>query len=970
MTAPTDNPLLLAALDYATRGWPVFPCSPTTKQPLTRKESAPGAKDGGLHLATTDEDQIRAWWTKHPRAMIGIPTGARTGNVLDLDLGDPAVITGAAYLERLREHVGGIPETAIAETGSGGLHLWFRADPDAPIANGANICPALFIPPTEGATRADGRKAKGAAIDVRGEGGYVIVPPSVREDGRAYTWCPGPEDGLSPPTEALLRLMRKEEARAARDAQTEAASRGPWAPRPADGSDPARSLAEGDEAVVRYGRAALDKEIAAVAAAPSGGRNNALNAAALKLGGLVAAGALVESEVREALRSAAEACGLVGDDGLKSVLDTIDSGLRAGLRRPRDLSEVWARAARDERRRQRRAGGSGADQADAAADESCGDAEIDRIAALYPLPRLASPPLFYERHRGRVMVHKEVPAKRRDAAAATVAVPVATPFGMTARIRYLDREDAYGLRIAVEDMSGRPRYIDIERGDLARQGAGEIRALLFAAGLRTEDDGEHIAVRALKAADPKAEILVVSQPGWHELPDLADPFFVCPGGEVIGTPEGSAYELSVSTRMPPSVAASGSLPGWTDAVEAAINVEACEHWTLGACAAFAGPLVSLTGLDTCGLNLSGLSSSGKSTAQKIAVSAWSTPDIRKPGLAQSAKSTVNAMEALAARSSGTVLSLDELAHVTGAEVARMIYTFAGGVGRRRMTADATLRESYTWSTFAILSAECSLEEKVKTDERAEWVAGMAARFADVDVTSVNRSVDRPTLDRIAAIERNFGHAGPAFVRALVADGAHRDPVALRERIMADVKRIAGTAADSTQMRAAIPFALLRRAGELAVSYRLLPAETPVAAAVAWAWNQFMHSSDARALDPEEQVVANLRAWVVQRWNVTLREVGASGGGPREAEGWFDEDAVYVLREKLRAAAGNVMTEEATAGVLRRNALLFKEEKDGRPYLRYVRGLGKVQAYALKRPDFGREVFTNIVDYPGQGRFAS
>ncbi|GJE00572.1 bifunctional DNA primase/polymerase [Methylobacterium isbiliense] len=962
MTAPTDNALLLAALAYADRGWPVFPCSPKTKQPLTRKESAPGAKDGGLYLATTDVEQIRAWWGKHPKAMIGVPTGSRTGDVIDLDLGDPQVITGAAYVERLRDHVGGLPDTAMVETGSGGFHLWFASDPAAPIGNGANVSPALHIPPPEGATREDGRKPKGAAVDVRGEGGYVIVPPSVREDGRAYTWCPGPEDGLSPPTEALARLMRKEEAKAARDAKAEASARGPWAPREPRNVEPSAALGLGEAAVLRYGRGALDKEVAAVSGAPGGGRNNALNTAALKLGGLVAVGALAESEVREALRGAAEACGLVKDDGLKAALDTIDSGLRAGLRRPRDLSEVRARAERDERRRQRRedAAASGAE------DDGTGDEELDRIAALYPLPRLASPPLFYERHRGRVMVHKEVPAKRREAPA--VVVPVATPFGMTARIRYLDREDAYGLRIAVEDMNGRPRHIDIERGDLARQGGGEIRALLFAAGLRTEDDGEHIAVRALKAADPKAEILVVSQPGWHELPGVPDPFFVCPDGEVIGTLADLAYELSVTTRMPPAIARSGTLDGWRDAVAEAVNAEACEHWTLGACAAFAGVIASLIGIDTHGINLSGLSTSGKTTAQKLAVSAWSTPDLRKPGLAQSAKSTVNAMEALAARANGTVLSLDDLANVTGPEVAQMIYTFASGAGRRRMTADATLKEIYTWSTFVILSAECSLEEKVKTDERGDWIAGMAARFADIDVTTVNRSVPRETLDRIAAVDRHFGHAGPAFIRGLLGEGLHLHPVALREEILADARRIAGTTADSTRVRAATSFALLRRAGEMAVAYGLLPRETPVRSCVAWAWGRFSKSSDARALDPEEQALAALRAWVAQRWGVTIREVGAQGGS-REAEGWFDEDAVYVLREKLRAAAGNVMTEEATAGLLRRDGLLWREEKDGRPYLRYVKGLGKVQAYALKRPEFGREA-ANVVQYPSQGRAAS
>jgi len=157
---------------------------------------------------------------------------------------------------------------------------------------------------------------------------------------------------------------------------------------------------------------------------------------------------------------------------------------------------------------------------------------------------------------------------------------------------------------------------------------------------------------------------------------------------------------------------------------------------------------------------------------------------------------------------------------------------------------------------------------------------------------------------------------------------------------------------------------------MAVRYGLLPPETPVAPAVMWAWGRFMRSSDARALAPEDQVVANLQSWVAQRWGVTIREVGTPGGS-QKAEGWFDEDAVYILREGLRGAAGNILTEEATASILRGKEFLQRTEKDVRPYIRYIKGLGKIQAYALKRSEFGREAGAsdNVVAYPAGGRYA-
>ncbi|MDW8356158.1 MAG: bifunctional DNA primase/polymerase, partial [Bryobacterales bacterium] len=70
MTGPDDLRLAEAALWYASRGIPVFPCCPREKKPLV---------EGGFHTATTDEQRVRAWWDRWPDANIGIPTGAPSG---------------------------------------------------------------------------------------------------------------------------------------------------------------------------------------------------------------------------------------------------------------------------------------------------------------------------------------------------------------------------------------------------------------------------------------------------------------------------------------------------------------------------------------------------------------------------------------------------------------------------------------------------------------------------------------------------------------------------------------------------------------------------------------------------------------------------------------------------------------------------------------------------------------------------
>jgi hypothetical protein len=583
-------------------------------------------------------------------------------------------------------------------------------------------------------------------------------------------------------------------------------------------------------------------------------------------------------------------------------------------------------------------------------------AELKEIAAVYPLPAMDTMTLTYQHTAtGKVKVHKLADGKMKFEAASTepMLVPIATPFGVLARLRHADQADAYGLRCVVQDMNGKPRAIDFDRATLAKMAAAEIRSMLFVAGLRTEVDGEMVAVQSLKAADPEREIVVVRRAGWQEIPGCPYPIFVTPGGTVIGAPDWLDLELSASARMSSEVAQRGSLEGWRSAIRAAVSVRGCEHWTLGILAAFAGPIVALTGLDTCGINLSGMTTSGKSAAQRLAASAWSSPDIHRPGLFQSARATDNSLEGLAQRSTGTVLALDELAHVSGKLAGKMIYTIAGGVGKRRMNADASLRDSYAWATFAILSGECSLEEKVRGDG-GEWLAGMSVRIVDIDVTGVNRNVGADTLRQIDEIEQHYGHAGPAFVHALTGHELHLKAPTLRNRVLSSARAIAGgETMDSAMIRAATPLALLMIAGELAKMFSLIPPEAAVPEAVRWAWERFTKSSDAAALDPETRVIMSLRGWIAERWDVTIKSVDAQTGiNNREAVAWYDNSAVYIPKARIREASGNALKESQIGAALDHRGLLAARPEDDRFYVRWVPKIGRIAAYALRRSEFG------------------
>ena len=149
--------MLEYALQYASRGWPILPVVPGAKNPLTTH----GCKD-----ATTDPDIIRGWWAKWPSANIGIATGSKSGaDVVDIDPRHGGDVSFEELCPASKR-----PDTIVCSTASGGHHYWFKC---CGVRNKTNIVPG---------------------VDVRGEGGYVLVPPSVLDNGGSYVWESGPEE--------------------------------------------------------------------------------------------------------------------------------------------------------------------------------------------------------------------------------------------------------------------------------------------------------------------------------------------------------------------------------------------------------------------------------------------------------------------------------------------------------------------------------------------------------------------------------------------------------------------------------------------------------------------------------------------------------------------------------------------------------------------------------------------------------
>lgn len=165
---------------YAAHGWEIFPLRPHTKEPYAGL---------GVYQATSDPGQIERWWAKWPEANIGLHCGGSGLLAIDIDQ-YKETFAGAGPLSRADE------ETVTSLTGGGGTHLLYALPAGVRYGNATGNLPA--------------------AIDVRGYGGYIVLPPSVHPSGTLYQWEAGygpHELAVRPLPAALQQLLDEGHAR-------------------------------------------------------------------------------------------------------------------------------------------------------------------------------------------------------------------------------------------------------------------------------------------------------------------------------------------------------------------------------------------------------------------------------------------------------------------------------------------------------------------------------------------------------------------------------------------------------------------------------------------------------------------------------------------------------------------------------------------------------------------------------------
>lgn len=317
------------ALHYSqTYGWPVFPCHSIRDDKCTcGKEDCTGKNRGkhprtknGLHDATTNEEQIRRWWTKWPDANIGIQCGVNSGLiVLDVD-GDEGKLSLSNYPE--------LPATYTVRTGNG-VQYYFK-HPGGIIKTVPGVLPGL---------------------DSRGDkNGYVIAPPSIHYSGRRYEVT-----NDAPPAEApawWVSLLEEPELQPRSTPQLVDVN--------ATGDNP------------KYVAAAFKNELDRLAQASEGQRNHQLNKSAFAIGRFVGAGYISETDAESELTRVAHSIGLNGHETAR----TIQSGLTKGKDRPANVPTIQPK--RQLRGGQVRAYIQGASEEEAESEDGSEDADADQ----------------------------------------------------------------------------------------------------------------------------------------------------------------------------------------------------------------------------------------------------------------------------------------------------------------------------------------------------------------------------------------------------------------------------------------------------------------------------------------------------------------------------------------------------------------------------------------------------------------
>ena len=282
------------------------------------------------------------------------------------------------------------------------------------------------------------------------------------------------------------------------------------------------------------------------------------------------------------------------------------------------------------------------------------------------------------------------------------------------------QNQCWGRLLQLRDQDGKEKTWSMSMEYLAGDGL-ELRKKLFSLGvlLNMNRQERHHLIQYLLTTQCTDRLRSISRIGW------LDHSFVFPDAIYGGNQEEKVTFQGVSDHG--NFQAKGTLADWQQ--EIGRYCESNSRLILVLCAAFAPPLLHLTGGENFGLHLVGGSSIGKTIALTVAGSVWGGGKIQ--GYRSRWKTTINGLEGLAAKHQDALLVLDELGEVSPHDAGAAFYMLANGAGKVRGTKDGGVQEPEEWRLIFLSAGEIDLATHMQSvGERSK--AGQEIRMLSID----------------------------------------------------------------------------------------------------------------------------------------------------------------------------------------------------------------------------------------------
>lgn len=470
---------------------------------------------------------------------------------------------------------------------------------------------------------------------------------------------------------------------------------------------------------------------------------------------------------------------------------------------------------------------------------------------------------------------------------------ICAPLQVEAITRSLNNTD-YGRLICFVNLDGQERQWAMPSLLLAGK-SDTILGTLLSMGLDISYEHRNKITAFIAEQRPTARMIAATETGWH-----GERLFIMPR-QNIG--EGKAvYQSEEATQD--DYRHGGTLQGWQSSIGSMCAGNPL--LLLSICTSLAGSLLFHVQMQGGGFHLVGDSSTGKTIATTAGASVWGHGEkFLRTWLA-----TGNGLEGIANERNDTILALDEIGEADAREVGAVVYALANGTGKMRATRSGSARRTKRWRIMLFSTGELGLGA-VMAEGGQRIRAGQEIRLLDISAYRTHGAWDnlhgmdggRQFSDAIRkASMTHYGHAGPEFVRSLIESEESSHLPDLLERFREQFPCSGGQ-----ESRAAERFALVAMAGELAISFGILP--LPAGAAREAMLDLFASWRAVRGEGPSEnrKVLDSISDFIARHADTRFQSAVASSQPVRNRAGLWekvdDESRLYLFhRSGLEEAA--------------------------------------------------------------------